>query len=122
MDLVVFQCRIKRDTFYYDIVISWTKGLRYRPNRIQCCENRGIVGYINVSSILSTEQFRRKGLRDPGHERFRDTCAIGREKTKETLKTMLVKTQARTNAKGVQYELRSESVRAEKPKTRVVEL
>ena len=71
-------------------VVLWTKGLRYRPNRIQCRESRGIVGYINVSSVLSSEQFRGKGLRDPGHGRFQDTCAIGREKTKETLKTVLM--------------------------------
>ena len=43
-------------------------------------------------------------------------------KDKETLKTVLVETPARTNAKGVQCELRSESVRVQKPKTRVVEL
>ena len=67
-------------------------------------------------------QFRGKGLRDSGHGRFRDTCPIGREKTKETLKAVLVETPARTNAKGVQCELRSESVRVQKPKTRVVEL
>ena len=43
-------------------------------------------------------------------------------KDKEMLKTVLVETPARTNAKGVQGELRSESVRVQKPKTRVVEL
>ena len=43
-------------------------------------------------------------------------------KDKETLKTVLVETPARTNAKGVQCELRSESLRVQKPKTRVVEL
>ena len=43
-------------------------------------------------------------------------------KDKETLKTVLVETPARTIAKGVQCELRSESVRVQKPKTRVVEL
>ena len=36
----------------YTCVVSWTKGLRYRPNRKQCRESRGIVGYINVSSVL----------------------------------------------------------------------
>ena len=51
-------------------VVSWTKGLRYRPNRKQSRESRGIVGYINVSSVLSSGQFRGKGLRDPGHGRF----------------------------------------------------
>ena len=66
----------------FNTVVSWTKGLRYRPNRKQCRESRGIVGYINVSSVLSNEQFRGEGLRDPGHGRFRDTYAIGREKTK----------------------------------------
>ena len=35
-------------------VVSWTKGLRYRPNRKQSGESRGIVGYINVSSVLSS--------------------------------------------------------------------
>ena len=43
-------------------------------------------------------------------------------KDKEMLKTVLIETPARTNAKGVQCELRSESVRVQKPKTRVVEL
>ena len=107
---------------FITIVVSWTKGLRYRPNRKQCRESSGIVGYINVSSVLSSEQFRGKGLPDPGHGRFRDTCAIGQEKTKEMLKRELVETPARTNAKTVQYELRSESVRVQMPKTRVIEL
>ena len=75
-----------------------------------------------MSSVLSSEQFHGKGLRDPGHRRFRDTCAIGREKTKEMLKAVLVETPARTNAKGVQRELRSESLRVQKPKIRVVDL
>ena len=35
---------------------------------------------------------------------------------------MVVETPARTNAKGIQYELRSESVRVQMPKRRVVEL
>ena len=61
-------------------------------------------------------------MRDPGYGRFRDTCAIRREKTKEMLKAVLVETPARTNAKGVQYELKSESVRVQMRKTRVVEL
>ena len=43
-------------------------------------------------------------------------------KDKETLKTVLVETPARTNAKDVQCELRSESERVQKPKTRVVDL
>ena len=43
-------------------------------------------------------------------------------KDKETLKTALVEKPARTNAKGVQCELRSESMRVRKPKTRVAEL
>ena len=75
-----------------------------------------------MSSVLSSEQFCEKGLRDPGHGRFRNTCAIEQEKTKETLKTVLVETPARTNAKGVQCELRSESERVQKPRSRVVEL
>ena len=70
---------------------------------------------------FSSEQFRGEGLRDLGHGRFRDTCAIGREKTKEMLKAMSVETPARTNAKDEQYELRSESVRVRMPKTRVIE-
>ena len=74
-----------------------------------------------MSSVLSSEQFRGEGLRDPGHGRFRDTCAIGLEKTKEMLKAVLVETPARTNAKGEQYQLRSESVRVRMPKTRVRE-
>ena len=44
----------------------------------------------------------------------------GTRKDKETLRVVLVETPARTNAKGVQYELRSESVRVQKPKTIVV--
>ena len=43
-----------------------------------------------MSSVLSSEQFRGKGLRDPGHGRFRATCAIEREKTKEMLKAGVV--------------------------------
>ena len=74
-----------------------------------------------MSSVLSSEQFRGEGLRNPGHGRFWDTCAIGRERTKEMLKAVLVETSARTNAKGEQYELRSESVRVRMPKTRVLE-
>ena len=98
-------------------MVSWTKGLRYRPNRKQCRENRGIVGYINVSSVLSREQFRGKGLRDPGHGRFRDTWSMGRGKDKEMLKAVLVEKPERTNAKGVQCELRSESERVQKPES-----
>ena len=37
-------------------------------------------------------------------------------KDKETLKTVLVEKPAKTNAKGVQCELRSESERGQKPK------
>ena len=44
----------------------------------------------------------------------------GTRKDKETLRAVLVETTARTNAKEVQCELRSESVRVQKP--RVVEL
>ena len=74
---------VKTAVSQYTSVVSWTKGLRYRPNHKQCRESRGIVGYINVSSVFFLSgQFRGKGLRDPGHGRFRDTCAIGREKTK----------------------------------------
>ena len=43
-------------------------------------------------------------------------------KGKEMLKTVLVERPARTNVRGVQCELRSESMRVQKPKTRVVEL
>ena len=43
-------------------------------------------------------------------------------KDEETLRAVLVETPARTNAKGVLCELRSEGVRVQKPKTRVVEL
>ena len=43
-------------------------------------------------------------------------------KDKEKLKAVLVEKPERTNAKDVQCELRSESVRVQKPKTRVVEL
>ena len=51
---------------------------------------------------FSSEQFHGEGLRDLGHGRFRDTCAIGREKTKEMLKAVLVEKPERTDAKGVQ--------------------
>ena len=95
------------EVWFYIYVVSWTKALRYRPNREQCRES---------------EQFRGKDLRDPGHGRFRDTCSMGRGKDKEMLKAVLVETPVRTNAKGVQYELRRESVRMQMPKTRVVEL
>ena len=44
-----------RHSIHQSNVVSWTKGLRYRPNRKQCRESRGIVGYINVSSVLSSE-------------------------------------------------------------------
>ena len=43
------------------------------------------------------------------------------EKDKEMLKAVLVEKPERTNAKDVQCELRSESERAQKPKSRVVE-
>ena len=48
-------------------VVSWAKGPRYRPNRIQSGKSRGAVEYINVSSVLSSGQFCGKSLRDPGH-------------------------------------------------------
>ena len=43
------------EVWFYIYVVSWTKALRYRPNREQCRES---------------EQFRGKDLRDPGHGRF----------------------------------------------------
>ena len=64
------------------------------------------------------DSFRGKGLRDPGHGHVSDRTG----KDKETLRAVLVEKPERTNAKGVQCELRSESVRVQKPKTRVVEL
>ena len=83
-------------------VVSWTKGLRYRPNRKQCRESRGIVGYINVSSVFFLSgEFRGKGLRDPGHGRF-GTRVSNDGKSKETLKAVLVEKPERTDAKGVQ--------------------
>ena len=66
-----------------------------------------------MSSVLSSGQFCGKSLRDPGHG-VSGHVFDGTRKDKET--------PARTNAKGVQYELRSESVRVQMPKTRVVEL
>ena len=89
-------------------------------NRIQSGKSRGAVEYINVSSVLSSEQFCGKS-RDPGHG-VSGHVFDGARKDKETLRVELVETPARTNAKGVQYELRSESVRVQMPKTRVVEL
>ena len=89
-------------------------------NRIQSGKSRGAVEYINVSSVLSSEQFCGKS-RDPGHG-VSGHVFDGARKDKETLRVELVETPARTNAKGGQYELRSESVRVQMPKTRVVEL
>ena len=94
---------------------------RYRPNHKQCHESRGIVGSINVSSVFSSGKFCGKSLRDPGHG-VSGHVFDGTRKDKETLRVELVETPARTNARGVQYELRSESVRVQMPKTRVVEL
>ena len=59
--------------------------------------------------------------KDPGHG-VSGHVFDGTRKDKETLRIELVETPARTNAKGVQYELRSESVRVQMQKTRVVEL
>ena len=83
-------------------VVSWTRGLRYRPNRKQCRESRGIVGYINVSSVLFKWKVSWKGPAWPWPRAFRDTCLEWREKTKETLKTVLVEKPERTDTKGVQ--------------------
>ena len=47
--------------------------------------------------------------KDPGHG-VSGHVFDGTRKDKETLRIELVETPARTNAKGVQYELRSESV------------
>ena len=102
-------------------VVSWAKGPRYRQNRIQSGESRGAVEYINVSSVLSSGQFCGKSLLDPGHG-VSGHVFDGTRKDKETLRVELVETPARANAKVVQYELRSESVRVQMPKTRVVEL
>ena len=62
-----------------------------------------------------------KSLRDPGHG-VSGHVFDGTRKDKETLRIELVETPTRTNAKGVQYELRSESVRVQMQKARVVEL
>ena len=67
-----------------------------------------------MSSVLSSGQFSGHGV--SGH------VFDGTRKDNETLRVELVETPARTNARGVQYELRSESVRVQMPKTRVVEL
>ena len=32
-------------------VVSWTKGLRYLPNRKQCRKSRGIVGYVTTGIL-----------------------------------------------------------------------
>ena len=105
----------------YDYVVSWAKGPRYRPNSIQSGESRGAVEYINVSSVLSSGQLCGKSLRDPGHG-VSGHVFDGTRKDKETLRIELVETPTRTNAKGVQYELRRESVRVQMQKARVVEL
>ena len=83
-------------------VVSWTKGLRYLPNHKQCRENRDIVGYIKVSSVLFKWIVSWKGPAWPWPRAFRDTCLERWEKTKETLKTVLVEKPERTDAKGVQ--------------------
>ena len=74
-----------------------------------------------MSSVLSSGQFCGKSLRDPGHG-VSGHVFDGTRKDKETLRIELVETPARMNAKGVQYELRSESVRVQMPQTRIVEL
>ena len=74
-----------------------------------------------MSSVLLSGQFCGKSLRDPGHG-VSGHVFDGTRKDKETLRVELIETLARTNAKGVQYELISESVRVQMPKTRVVEL
>ena len=74
-----------------------------------------------MSSVLSSGQFCGRSLHDPGHGVSGDVFD-GTRKDKKTLRVELVETPARTNAKGGQYELRSESVRVQMPKTRVVEL
>ena len=111
---------INRDSVL-NSVVSWAKGPRQRPNRIQSGESRCAVEYINVSSVFSSGKFCGKSLRDPGHG-VSGHVFDGTRKDKETLRVELVETPARTNARGVQYELRSESVRVQKPKTRVIEL
>ena len=86
----------------YIYVVSWTKGLRYRPNRKQSGENRGIVRYINVPlGLFKWTVFVERtcvtlttGV--SGHV-FRRT-----EKGKETLEGVLVEMPERTDAKGVQ--------------------
>ena len=42
----------------YIYVVSWTKRpKRYRVNHTQCCESQGVVGFINVSSVLQLNSF-----------------------------------------------------------------
>ena len=89
----------------YINVVSWTKGLRYRPNRKQSGESHSIVGYINVSSV-----FFLSGFVESFVERACVTLATGvlghvfrtTGKDKETLKAVLVEKPERTDAKGVQ--------------------
>ena len=78
--IIVFNCHQVMEFIYMQY--RGQKGLRYRSNHKQCRESRGVVGSINVSSVLSSEQFRREGLRDPGHGCLRNTCVVGRKKTK----------------------------------------
>ena len=89
----------------YINVVSWTKGLRYRPNRKQSGENHSIVGYINVSSV-----FFLRGFVESFVERVCVTLTTGvlghvfrtTGKDKETLKAVLVEKPERTDAEGVQ--------------------
>ena len=89
-------------TYIYIYVISWNKGWRYQPNRKQYRKSRGIVGYINVSSVLFKWIVSWKGPAWLWPRAFRDTCLERREKIKETLKAVLVEKPERTDAKGVQ--------------------
>ena len=69
------------EVWFYIYVVSWTKALRYRPNREQCRESRGIVGYMN-SFVEKTCVTLATGV--SGHVSDRTG------KDKETLKTVLV--------------------------------
>ena len=101
--------------------------LWYRGQKAQDI-GRTVYKVVRAVAPSSTSMCRRSIQVDCFVERACVTLATGfrvfdgTRKDKETLRVELVETPARTNAKGGQYELTSESVRVQMPKTRVVEL
>ena len=98
-------------------VLSRTKGLRYRPNHKQCRESRGIVGYINVSSVLFKWIVSWKGSAWPWPRAFRDTCLERREKQRDAKGSVSWEAGEDGCKRCAECELKSESERVlvEKP-------